>query len=128
MLLACLVLSACGDGGDELVTEPPPAAEPTTQGTPESFETAPAPSDEDGQTPEETACAAFAGVANEACVLSYDLCSVVTPAAVAEEYGGDPAIPADVARAYSEQNYVLEARQGAAAGCEDGFASQDQGE
>jgi len=67
-------------------------------------------------------------------VLSYDLCSVATPAAVAEEYGGDPAIPADVARAYSEQSYVgeqsyvLEARQGAAAGCQDGFASQDQGE
>jgi hypothetical protein len=57
-------------------------------------------------------------------VLSYDLCSVGTPAAVAEEYGGDPAIPADVARAYSEQSYVLEARQGAAAGCQDGFASQ----
>jgi hypothetical protein len=124
MLLACLVLSACGDGGD--VTEPPPVAEPTTQDTPESFETPPAPSDDDGQTPEETACAAFDGAASKACVLSYDVCSVFTPAAVAEEYGGDPAIPRDVARAYSEQGYVPAARQGAVVGCEDGFASQDE--
>jgi hypothetical protein len=125
MLLACLVLSACGDRGDELVTESPPAAEPTTQDTPESFETAPAPSDDDGQTPEETACAAFAGVASKRCVLSYDVCSIVTPAAVAEEYGGDPAIPGDVARVYGE-SYIPAARQGAAVGCEAGFASQDE--
>jgi hypothetical protein len=113
-VIAALSFSACG--GDELVTESPPAAEPTTQDTPESFETAPA---------GKTACAAFAGVASERCVLSYQLCSVVTPAAVAEEYGGDPAIPEDVARVYGE-SYIPAARQFAIVGCEAGFASQDE--
>lgn len=84
------------------------------------------PPEQSQDTPE--ACADFDGIAERGCVNSYDLCSIITPAAVAEEYGGDPAISADVARAYSEQSYVPAARRGAAAGCESGFASQDQGE